>query len=186
MTDSDKNRQTMPLLDIDEDSKKTLGFLEPLLVRVWDLGLLTLPKQYHLKRTFVEILAVDNDSMRRLNHRTRGKDSSTDVLSFPLCYDDLHIESCVEFSADYLVDSINGEDSICLCLGSIAINTELAQLVAQKLRHSLEDEITLLFIHGLLHILGYDHEVDNGEQRAIEQEIIESLGLGESLIVRSE
>lgn len=71
-----------------------------------------------------------------------------------------------------------------LCLGSVVINVELAQSVAQRLGHSTQDEIALLFIHGFLHILGYDHEVDNGEQRALEQKIIESLDLGESLIVR--
>ncbi len=72
-----------------------------------------------------------------------------------------------------------------ICLGSVVINYELAEQVAKKQGHSTQDEISLLFIHGFLHILGYDHEVDNGEQRALEQKIIESLGLKESLIVRN-
>ena len=57
---------------------------------------------------------------------------------------------------------------------------------AKEFKHSLNDELALLFIHGTLHLLGYDHEIDNGEMREKEKEIIKKFNLPESLIVRVE
>ena len=71
-------------------------------------------------------------------------------------------------------------------LGSIVISIDTAKKEAEEFGHSIEDEIKLLFIHGLLHLLGYDHEIDNGEMRAKEAEIIEKFNLPKSLIVRNE
>jgi probable rRNA maturation factor len=70
-------------------------------------------------------------------------------------------------------------------IGSVVINLDLAKEMATNLNHSTEDEIALLFIHGLLHILGYDHEVDNGEMREMEEKIISKFSLPKSLIVRN-
>jgi len=56
---------------------------------------------------------------------------------------------------------------------------------AAEYGHSQEDELALLFIHGMLHLAGYDHESDDGEMRARERELIEEFGLPESLIVRN-
>ncbi len=110
----------------------------------------------------VELLLVDAVSMQALNHEHRGIDKSTDVLSFPI------------------------EDFPHAPLGSIVINYELAQEKADDLGHTREDEITLLFIHGLLHLLGYDHEVDKGEMREKEEALIMHYKLPKSLIVRVE
>ena len=110
----------------------------------------------------VELLLVDAVSMQALNHEHRGIDKSTDVLSFPI------------------------EDFPHAPLGSIVINYELAQEKADEFGHSREDEITLLFIHGLLHLLGYDHEVDKGEMREKEEALIMHYKLPKSLIVRVE
>jgi len=110
----------------------------------------------------VELLLVDAVSMQALNHEHRGIDKPTDVLSFPI------------------------EDFPHAPLGSIVINYELAQEKADDLGHTREDEITLLFIHGLLHLLGYDHEVDKGEMREKEEALIMHYKLPKSLIVRVE
>jgi probable rRNA maturation factor len=110
----------------------------------------------------IELTIVDDDSMRAINLEQRSIDKSTDVLSFP-------IESFPNAP-----------------LGSIVINIDLAKSVADKLGHSLDDEIALLFIHGLLHLLGYDHERDDGEMRDLESKIIKEFNLPKSLIVRSE
>lgn len=109
----------------------------------------------------VELLIVDAATIQELNRDYRGKDKATDVLSFPV------------------------EDFPHSPLGSIIINHELSKEKAEELGHSIEEEITLLFIHGLLHLLGYDHECDNGEMRAKEEALIEAYHLPQSLIVRT-
>ncbi len=57
---------------------------------------------------------------------------------------------------------------------------------AKRFKHSTDDEVALLFIHGILHLLGYDHEADSGEMRDMERELIEKFNLPDSLIVRVE
>jgi len=109
----------------------------------------------------VELILTDDKEIQELNKTYRNKDKPTDVLSFPL------------------------EDLPGMPLGSIIISVDTAKRGAQEFGHSIDDEITLLFIHGLLHLLGYDHEVDNGEMRAKEEEIIKKHGLPDSLIVRN-
>lgn len=109
----------------------------------------------------VELVIIDGKSMHELNLEHRGMDKTTDVLSFPV------------------------DDFPHAPLGSIVINYELAAQKAQELGHSIEEETTLLFIHGMLHLLGYDHEVDNGEHREKEEELIKKYNLPKSLIVRN-
>lgn len=71
-------------------------------------------------------------------------------------------------------------------LGSVVINLDLVELKAAQLGHGRDDETALLFTHGLLHVLGYDHESDSGQMRAKECEIIEKFRLPKSLIVRTD
>lgn len=111
----------------------------------------------------VELIFVENEEMRELNLKHRNKNKSTDVLSFPL-------------------QTINEA----LPLGSIVINKTLAQEKAKEFHHSLKDEISLLFIHAMLHLLGFDHEKDKGEMRQKEEELIHLFKLPQSLIVRTE
>jgi probable rRNA maturation factor len=110
----------------------------------------------------IELIICDNDTMRDINKNHRGIDRHTDVLSFPL-----------DGSFDELP------------LGSIVISSDYAISRADKLSHTPQEEFILLYIHGLLHLLGYDHEVDSGEMRAEEERIIEAYGLPTSLIVRT-
>ncbi len=177
-----------PTLDINEQDSKNGGellFLEDFCEEMMRNGLIAKDLSHYI----LEVVAVDSDSMRMINAEYRGKDQTTDVLSFPL--EDWLSAWTQENAQDSqnLCDYDANEERLAgmqPCLGSVVINVELAKSVADRLGHSVQDEIALLFVHGFLHILGYDHEVDNGEQRALEQEIIESLGLGESLIVRVE
>ena len=71
-------------------------------------------------------------------------------------------------------------------LGSVVINLDLVELKAAQLGHGRDDETALLFTHGMLHVLGYDHESDSGQMRVKECEIIEKFRLPKSLIVRTE
>lgn len=110
----------------------------------------------------VELVLTDAQSMQGLNLQHRGLDKTTDVLSFPI------------------------DDFPYAPLGSIVINYELADEKAKELGHSVEEEVTLLFIHGFLHLLGYDHEIDEGQMRQEEAAWIQRYDLPSSLIVRTE
>jgi probable rRNA maturation factor len=70
-------------------------------------------------------------------------------------------------------------------LGSIVISIDFVAQKAKELEHTQEEELTLLFIHGLLHLLGYNHETDKGEQREQEEALIKQFNLPTSLIVRN-
>lgn len=109
-----------------------------------------------------ELIITDNDQIKELNKEHRNIDKATDVLSFPL-----------EFDLDNMP------------IGSIVISIDFVENKALEYSHSKEDELTLLFIHGLLHLLGYDHEVDAGEHRLKEEEIIKKYKLPDSLIIRN-
>ena len=116
----------------------------------------------------VELVITDDKSMQALNSEHRGKESLTDVLSFPM-------------EAPFTEQSIFG-----MPLGSIVIAASFVKEKAKILGHTEQDELSLLFIHGMLHLLGFDHEVDEGEMRAREKELIEAFDLPKSLIVRTE
>jgi probable rRNA maturation factor len=70
-------------------------------------------------------------------------------------------------------------------LGSIIIAESFVKEKAAEHGHTIQDELSLLFIHGMLHLLGFDHENDDGEMRAREKELIEQFDLPKSLIVRT-
>ena len=115
----------------------------------------------------VELVIVDDATMKNLNLEHRGKEVTTDVLSFPL-------------DAPFTEQSIFG-----LPLGSIVIASSYVTQKAQELEHTIQDELSLLFIHGFLHLLGFDHEVDDGEMREKEEALIKAFDLPESLIIRT-
>ncbi|KAA6225171.1 MULTISPECIES: rRNA maturation RNase YbeY [unclassified Campylobacter] len=110
----------------------------------------------------IELLFVDDKTMQEINKTHRNIDKSTDVLSFPL---------------QAIIPN--------LPLGSIVINLDLAKKKAVEFNHSLNDELSLLFIHAMLHLLGYDHEVDEGQMRKKEEELIKYFNLPTSLIIRT-
>lgn len=114
-----------------------------------------------LTKQEIELIFTDNAEIAEINREFRGIDKATDVLSFPS-------------------DPFPGAP-----LGSIVISINKVQSVAHELGHSDSYELALLFIHGMLHLLGYDHEVDNGEMREKEIELIEKFSLPKSLIVRT-
>ncbi|MFK5936767.1 MAG: rRNA maturation RNase YbeY [Sulfurimonas sp.] len=110
----------------------------------------------------IELLITSNEEIKEINLKHRNIDKDTDVLSFPY------------------------EDTPFFPLGSIVISAQHVEEKAKKLSHKNSDELALLFIHGLLHILGYDHEVDSGEMREKEKELILNFKLPKSLIVRTQ
>ena len=115
----------------------------------------------NLTKRPVELIIVDNEEIAGLNKAYRGLDRPTDVISFPF------------------------EDTPGAPLGSIVISSQKATEAAQRLGHTPQEEFTLLYIHGLLHLLGYDHETDEGQMRQKEEELIRKYNLPASLIVRN-
>jgi len=115
----------------------------------------------------IELIVTDNKTIQNINQEYRDKDKPTDVLSFPM-------------DAPFTEQSIFG-----MPLGSIMISADFVRQKANDFGHTIQDELSLLFIHGLLHLLGFDHETDNGEMRAREKEIIKKFDLPSSLIVRT-
>lgn len=118
----------------------------------FDIGeLLEIAKAFGDKQ--IELVLVDDATIQQINNEYRGKDEPTDVLSFPI------------------------EPFANAPLGSIVISLDTAKRVAKELNHTVETEIKILFIHGLLHLLGFDHESDNGEMQKEEERVRERFGL---------
>jgi probable rRNA maturation factor len=109
----------------------------------------------------VDVLLADDRTLRRLNKTFRGKNKATDVLSFP---------APDEIAQDHA--------------GDLAISLETADRQAVTYGHSLRDEVRILLLHGLLHLSGLDHEIDDGEMAAREAKLRVELGLSNSLIER--
>ena len=105
------------------------------------------------------VAIVSDRRMRALNRQFRGKDYATDVLSFP--------------SQDRGF------------LGDIVIAAGVAKRQAREAGHSIQTELRVLSLHGLLHLLGYDHESDNGKMAGVEAKLRRKAGLPESLIERA-
>jgi len=119
----------------------------------------------HLSTRSVELMIVEDETIQALNKAHRFKDSVTDVLSFP-------------------IENSFGHAQI--PLGSIVVSSSLIQKQAKAFNHTISHEMALLFIHGMLHLLGFDHESDEGQMREKEVEVINHFNLPKSLIVRSE
>lgn len=97
--------------------------------------------------TSVSITFVDNDRIHELNHDYRGMDKPTDVLSFEC--------DNVPFDDESLADAEEYE------LGDVIIATDVALAQSKEFGTTLEEEVSLLLTHGLLHLCGYDHIEDN-------------------------
>lgn len=111
----------------------------------------------------VSLLLTSDRDMQQLNRTFRGKDKPTDVLSFPA------------------VAAVKAKFA-----GDLAISVDIASINAAALGHSVEDEIRVLILHGLLHLAGYDHETDTGQMARKELRLRRELGLPSNLIARTE
>lgn len=110
------------------------------------------------RREFAVVISSDA-ALRRANRRFCGKMSSTDVLSFP-----------------------DGENRR---LGDILISAGHAKQQAVDFGHSVEQELKILVLHGLLHLMGYDHKTDAGKMGQIEARWGRKLGLPSGLVERA-
>ncbi|HMF54274.1 MAG TPA: rRNA maturation RNase YbeY [Edaphobacter sp.] len=110
----------------------------------------------------VEVLLTSDEEIRRLNRTFRKKNKPTDVLSFPA------------------PEEIAQEHA-----GDLAISLDTAARQAESFGHSLDEEVRILLLHGLLHLAGMDHEADSGEMAERESELRSELKLPATLIERA-
>ena len=110
-------------------------------------------------RGAMTVAIVSDARVRALNRRFRRKDKATDVLSFP------------SEERGYL--------------GDVVISSGVAARQARAAGHSLATELRVLALHGLLHLLGYDHERDDGQMARLERRLRRQGGLREGLIERA-
>ena len=117
----------------------------------------------------ISVLLVDNETIRNLNRDYRDKDAATDVLSFPM-------EEELEGDAAPVI--IGGPTE--RMLGDLVISVEMAVAQAEEYGHAVERELAFLAVHGLLHLLGYDHEQGPEaelEMQTEEKRILNLLGI---------
>lgn len=112
----------------------------------------------------VSLTFTDNNSIQILNRDFRGKDTPTDVLSFPLLED-----------GEYDPDDI--DEGTALPIGDIVISVERALSQSQEFGHSFEREMGFLTVHSILHLLGYDHEVSKDDEDYMNDTCEEVLGV---------
>ncbi|OWZ83063.1 rRNA maturation RNase YbeY [Natranaerobius trueperi] len=114
----------------------------------------------------VSLEIVDDNGIKKLNHIYRKKNESTDVLSFPQLEDELEEENSDKY----------------LMLGDIVINRYAIINQAEQYGHSEERELSFLFLHGLLHLLGFDHDnaKNCNEMFALQEEILSKLDITRS------
>lgn len=106
-------------------------------------NILNINKDYELSVSF-----INDKEIKEINKTYRNIDSTTDVISFAM------------LDNEDLNDKFNSE----LDLGDIFISVDTAIIQAKNLNQSLEVEIRFLFVHGLLHLLGYDHQIESEEE----------------------
>ena len=110
----------------------------------------------------LSLVVTDDETVKDLNYKYRGKDKTTDVLAFPL----------IEEGADFV-----SPPGAVVHLGEVVISCPQASRQAEEAGHTMEKELALLIIHGVLHVLGYDHlrSAQRQRMRAREQAILEQI-----------
>lgn len=121
--------------------------------------------------TEVDITIVDDEEIHTLNRDYRNVDRPTDVLSFALDEGEEEEPMLLDGPEEHL-------------LGDIIISAETAQRQGEEFGHGLEREIVYLAVHGLLHLLGYDHMTDEDKKvmRAKEEEALREIRLSEEYL----
>ena len=122
----------------------------------------------------MELVFTEEEGIRSLNASTRGKDAVTDVLSFP------NLDGILGRPIRRAEFPFDADEEGNLFLGSIVICRARAEEQAEEYGHSLRRELYYLAVHGLCHLLGYDHEqeADKALMREREERILAAMGIG--------
>ncbi len=128
-------------------------------------------------RGAVTVALVDDAAMRRLNREFARTDKATDVLSFP---------SVAPREGRHVPGASAGKPAQPPHLGDIVIATGVARRQARVAGHAYAQELRVLALHGLLHLLGYDHETDEGRMARLEARLRRRGGLTAGVVERAE
>ena len=160
-----KRKMNLKIYFENEQEKLPLTYKLKMLVR--ETVEATLDLENYQNTAEVSITFTDNESIHKLNAKYRGVDRPTDVLSFPLFdYEGTSEEPPV--------------DEMMNMLGDIVISLERAAEQAEEFGHSFEREVAFLTAHSMLHLLGYDHELGEEEDREMREKqniVMDMLGL---------
>jgi len=139
-------------------------------------------------RGAVTIALVDDVAMRRLNSTFAGKDRATDVLSFPASPAEARSAKAARgLDAGARVPGTpGGRPAQRRHLGDVVIATGVARRQARVAGHAYAQELRVLALHGLLHLLGYDHETDDGRMGRLEARLRRRGGMTAGVIERTE
>jgi probable rRNA maturation factor len=136
-------------------------------------------------RGLVSVAFVSDRRVRALNRRYRGVDRATDVLSFPSGSSPARRTRRTQRYNPVLTSAPSASSVVESFLGDIVIARGVARRQAHEAGHSELTEWRVLALHGLLHLLGYDHVRDGGRMRRVERRLRRAGGLREGLIERS-
>ena len=122
----------------------------------------------------IDVALVDLDTIKEYNASTRGIDKITDVLSYP-AVDFASPLKLREGTEGFLRDDFSG----LFQLGEIIICRPVCEAQAREFGHSVEREMGYLFVHGVLHLLGFDHDTDEKyrQMRIVEEKVLARVGL---------
>lgn len=125
----------------------------------------------------VSITLVNNSEIKELNKEYMGKDTPTDVLSFPQI--DFRVPSNFEFNLNELEDNYFNLETDELLIGDIVISVDKLIEQADEYGHSIERELGFLVVHSMLHLFGYDHIESDEEKQMfeIQEKILNKVGL---------
>ena len=151
-----------------ENSQEKLPLTYKLKMLVREAIEATLDLENYQNTAEVSVTFTDNEGIHELNAKYRGVDRPTDVLSFPLFdYEGTSEEPPV--------------DEMMNMLGDIVISLEKAEEQAEQFGHSFEREVAFLTAHSMLHLLGYDHELGEEEDKEMREKqniVMDMIGLG--------
>jgi probable rRNA maturation factor len=129
-------------------------------------------RELKLGRADATICFVSDTEIARMNQAFRNKKGPTDVLSFPA------VHSGAPVSQPWRRRSARAKQpQNATTLGDIAISPSTARRNAKKVGHTVPEELRILILHGVLHLLGYDHETDRGQMDRLEARLQRKLGL---------
>nr|WP_232371708.1 rRNA maturation RNase YbeY [Leptospira ainazelensis] len=124
----------------------------------------------------MSLLMINDSDMKEINLLRRGKDKTTDVLSFPLEFDFSPLSAVLQQRKKKPHSSLPP-----IALGEIVISFDTLKKQAEEIGHSEKDEFYRLLVHGFLHLLGYDHERGEEEEKIMKEKEDECLDILQDL-----